>query len=123
MKELDISWIDDEIRKVQRSLSELSHYDKDDKLFVLYKELIAIRGEFIEQYHMLLDIRDRMLIPIMDKNKSIEIPYKQFSKVVKSPTAYEEFINSIESPTYAEMREVKEELGFFKKRKRKSENT
>jgi hypothetical protein len=114
MKALDISWIDDEIRKVQRSLSELPHYDKDDKLFVLYKELITIRREFIEQYHMLLDIMDRVLIPV-DRETNTD--------KTKNKTPYEEFIDSIDSPTYAEMREVKEELGFFKKRKRKSENT
>ena len=70
MKSLDISWIDDEIRKVQRSLSELSHYDKDDKLFVLYKELITIRREFIEQYNMLLDIQHRTYVIQKRKRKS-----------------------------------------------------
>jgi len=111
MKALDISWIDKEIEKVQKFLSELPHYDKDDKLFVLYKELITIRREFIEQYNMLLDIRDRMIIPLNTKTNTDK---------TKNKTPYEEFIDSIESPTCAKMREVKEELGFFKKRKRKS---
>ena len=112
IKPLDLSWINDEIDKLQKKLSELP----DDKTFELYKELISIRREFIEQYRMLLDIRDRMIIPTDTKTQD------NCAITSKNKTAYQEFLEAIDSPTFAKPREIKEGFGAFKKRKRKRED-
>ena len=112
IKPLDLSWINAEIDKVQKKLSEST----EDKIFELYKELISIRREFIEQYRMLLDIRDRMIIPVSTKNRSDDISPS------KNKTTYQEFLEAVDSPTFAEPKEIKEGFGAFKKRKRKRED-
>ena len=104
----NLTFIDEHIRKVERLMDTYAvNTDSYTKMFTLYKELIALKSELISQQERLIAIYKGTTVHLVkdDKgNEHIEPLYDNSEKSV-----YQEFLDSIDSETFAEMREIKDD--------------
>lgn len=110
-------------QEIFKYVAQLNRYDNDtenyERAFNRYHELLQTRGQLIEQQQQLVDIY-LATVPhgIIHNNEIVYIPTKQNKSKKKHNDrydAYADFINEINSPACAEMREIKEGFGFKKK--------
>ena len=104
----NLTFIDEHIRKVEKLMNVYAiNTDSYNEVFKLYKELIALKSELISQQERLIAIYKGTIVHLVKDDKGNEHIEPLYNNSEKS--AYSEFLDSIDSKPYAEMREIKDD--------------
>lgn len=104
----NLTFIDEHITKVEKLMNIYTiNSDSYNKVFKLYKELIALKSELITQQERLIAIYKSTTVHLVrgENGKERIEPIKDNSE----KSVYSEFLDSIDSETFAEMREIKDD--------------
>lgn len=104
----NLTFIDGHIRKVEKLMNVYAiNSDSYNEVFKLYKELIALKSELISQQERLIAIyRSTTVHLVRDENGKERIESINDNS---EKSAYQEFLDSIDSETFAEIREIKDD--------------
>ena len=103
----NLTFIDEHIAKVEKLMNIYAiNSDSYNEVYKLYKELIALKSELISQQERLIAIYKGTTVHLIrdDNGKERIEPMNDNSE----KSAYQEFLDSIDSEPFAKMREVKD---------------
>lgn len=104
----NLTFIDEHIRKVEKLMDIYAiNSDSYNEVFKLYKELVALKSELISQQERLIAIYKSTTVHLVKDDKGNERIEPINDNSEKS--AYQEFLDSIDSEPCAEMREFKDD--------------